>query len=74
MRTQEDFDDETMLDDVQVKNSDLADLKKYFTMSPLDQFKNLKEKEQLFKCREHYQTHATGLPIFLKSVQWHRPI
>lgn len=36
MRTQEDFDDETMLDDVQVKNSDLADLKKYFTMSPLD--------------------------------------
>ena len=31
-------------------------------------------KADLFKCREHYQTHPQGLPIFLCSVQSNRPI
>lgn len=25
-------------------------------------------------CREHYQTHPRGLPLFLKSVKWDRPV
>ena len=33
-----------------------------------------KARQNLFKSREHYQTYPKGLPIFLKSVQWNRPV
>ena len=32
------------------------------------------EKDILFKCREHYQTLPSGLPLFLRSVRWNRPM
>jgi len=56
-------------------NENLAKLKSFFDLNctPLDVFDDEKKK-QLFKCREHYQTHPRGLPIFLKSVKWDRPV
>lgn len=53
----------------------MAKLKSYFDLicTPLEVFSDDKKK-QLFKCREHYQTNPRGLPIFLKSVKWDRPV
>jgi phosphatidylinositol-4,5-bisphosphate 3-kinase len=48
-------------------------LKNHFAVNPLEDYE-FEEKKELFKCREHYQTHPLGLPIFLKSIAWHRPI
>lgn len=31
-------------------------------------------RDNLFASREHYQTYPKGLPIFLKSVRWNRPV
>ena len=71
--TEEDYDDEKLLREKSINNEDLAKLKEYFDKSPLDNFEE-SWKEQLFKSREHYQTHPRGLPIFLKSVQWSHPM
>lgn len=73
-QTVEDELDIAMLRNVTIRNTDLAELKRYFERSPLQDFEEIKEKPQLFKCREHYQTHPRGLPVFLKSVQWDRPV
>lgn len=70
-------------------NSELAELKKLLVRDPLQQF-NPEEKRILFICREHYcilpslSKHASSpgdaqmvshsLPIFLKSVDWSRPV
>ncbi|CDW85366.1 phosphatidylinositol 3-and 4-kinase family protein [Stylonychia lemnae] len=69
----EDREDKANLINVQVKNQDLAKLKRYLNQNPLTKFDDTVKRE-LFKCREHYQTHPQGLPIFLRSVQWNRPI
>lgn len=73
--TEEDEDDEKMLKEESISNELLARLKSYFNpeCTPLDNFDEEK-KTELFKCREHYQTHPRGLPIFLKSVKWDRPV
>jgi len=69
----EDLEDKANLINVQIKNQDLAKLKKYLNQNPLSKI-NDEMKTDLFKCRQHYQTHPQGLPIFLRSVQWDRPI
>jgi hypothetical protein len=70
----EDKEDKATLINVAIRNQDLAQLKKYLTNSnPLSRIDE-SIKRDLFKCREHYQTHEQGLPIFLRSVQWNRPI
>lgn len=69
----EDTCDKKNLINVQIKNQDLAQLKKYLNCNPLSRIDD-QVKRDLFKCREHYQTHPQGLPIFLRSVQWNRPI
>lgn len=54
-------------------NQELAELKKCFAKNPLSSLTE-KEKIILFKTREHYHTYPQGLPIFLRSVKWHRPL
>ena len=51
----------------------LAKLKGYFRRTPLSKYTE-EEYTELFKTREHYCTHPMGLPIFLKSVRWERPV
>ncbi len=51
----------------------MSELKKYLAKNPLEELDD-RVSEQLFLCREHYYTHPPGLPIFLRSVKWHRPI
>ena len=78
-----------MLTEKSINNEDLANLKAFFNKSPLDGADELlaleskkdglltEEKdsnENLFASREHYQTYPRGLPIFLKSVKWYRPV
>ena len=72
-KTYEDKEDEGLLEKTSLKNEQLARLKAHFRKTPLYQY-NPQDKDELFKTREHYQTHPTGLPIFLKSVRWERPI
>jgi hypothetical protein len=48
-------------------------LKIHFSKDPIYDYTE-EEKIELFKCREHYQTHNAGLPLFLKAVRWDRPI
>ena len=92
MKTEEDRMDEAMLQEKSINNEDLANLKKFFEQSPLDELDNVDKTEEskkanngagdetggprtnLFKSREHYQTYPKGLPVFLKSVQWNRPV
>ncbi|CAI2363985.1 unnamed protein product [Moneuplotes crassus] len=69
---QDDQDKENLID-AAVTNEDLADLKKYLLKNPLQDLAP-KEKDILFKCREHYQTLPSGLPLFLRSVRWNRPV
>jgi len=69
----EDREDKEKLIKVQIANSDLANLKKYLNHNPLQKIEDT-VAESLFKCREHYQTHPSSLPIFLRSVKWNRPI
>lgn len=67
----------------------MANLKKFFEQSPLDDLEDAEKEEakkgapgaatsgarvNLFRSREHYQTYPKGLPIFLKSVEWNRPV
>ena len=96
-KTKEDSDDEKKLQQVlvcldeqkQIDNKDLANLKKFFEQSPLDDLEDAEKEEakrghdtkagssardNLFRSREHYQTYPKGLPIFLKSVRWNRPV
>jgi hypothetical protein len=71
--TVEDKNDRESLRNEQVKNANLAKLKIHFNKDPIYDYTE-EEKGELFKCREHYQTHPTSLPVFLKSVRWDRPI
>lgn len=68
-----DAQDKIKLIDAQVDNRDLAMLKKYLHKNPLQDLSE-HEKDILFKCREHYQTLPSGLPLFLRSVRWNRPV
>lgn len=52
----EDKEDKANLINVQVKNQDLAKLKRYLNQNPLTKIDE-GIKRDLFKCREHYQTH-----------------
>ena len=52
----EDKEDKANLINVQIKNSDLAKLKRYLKQNPLSKIDE-PIKRDLFKCREHYQTH-----------------
>jgi len=72
-QTKEDQQDAEELTSTSIGNFELAKLKNYFAKNPLEDF-DIASKKELFKCREHYQTHPLGLPIFLKSIQWDRPI
>ena len=56
-----------------VSNEDLAELKKFLLKNPLQDL-TTHEKDILFKCREHYQTLPSGLPLFLRSVRWSKPV
>ena len=69
----QDVIDKEKLVDAQVSNEDLALLKKYLHKNPLQDLSPI-EKDILFKCREHYQTLPSGLPLFLRSVRWNRPV
>lgn len=88
-KTQEDKDDENELQKKSIDNRDLANLKKFFEQSPLDDLEDAEKeettkrgnevktssaRENLLRSREHYQTYPKGLPIFLKSVRWNRPV
>ena len=87
-KTEEDKQDELMLQQKSINNQALANLKKFFEQSPLDGLEDaekeenkkgkddqkIQARENLFQSREHYQTYPKGLPIFLKSVQWNRPV
>jgi hypothetical protein len=68
----QDLEDKDVLSE-EVTNKDLADLKKYLTRNPLERLTD-SEKKILFKCREHYQTIPAGLQLFLRSVDWNRPV
>jgi len=35
---------------------------------------SIDEKEVLFRTREHYQSLPQGLPMFLRSVKWNKPL
>ena len=71
-QNKQDEKDKKLLDE-EIKNQDLALLKKYLNRNPLDDLTS-KEKEILFKCREHYQTIPSGLHLFLRSVRWNHPV
>ena len=87
-KTAEDSADEEMLQLKSIDNRDLANLKQFFEQSPLDDLELIEKEEKkgqpsgdghgakrnLFMSREHYQTYPKGLPIFLKSVKWNRPV
>lgn len=87
-KTAEDEDDEKLLQEKSIDNQDLANLKKFFEQSPLEELEDIEKddskkndevrkitaRQNLFKSREHYQTYPKGLPIFLKSVEWNRPV
>lgn len=69
----QDVIDKEKLIDAPVLNEDLAQLKRYLHKNPLQDLSS-HEKDILFKCREHYQTLPSGLPLFLRSVRWNRPV
>ena len=54
-------------------NEDLSELKKCFEKNPLDPL-TAAEKKMLFRTRQHYCTVPEGLPLFLRSVAWDKPL
>lgn len=52
---------------------DLASLEKVLCKDPL-QTLTPEDKKLLFLCRDHYKTLPLILPLFLKSVDWSKPI
>ena len=52
---------------------DLANLEKALMTDPLEVLSE-SQKTLLFLCRDHYKTIPSGLPLFLRSVDWTRPL
>ena len=52
---------------------DLANLEKALLTDPLDSLSPV-QKKLLFMCRDHYKTIPLSLPLFLRSVDWTRPL
>lgn len=51
----------------------LAYLEKVLMTDPLETLE-MEDKKLLFICRNHYKTLPLALPLFLKSVDWTRPL
>lgn len=52
---------------------ELASLEKVLLKDPLETLSK-EEKKLLFICREHYKSVPTALPLFLKSIDWTKPL
>lgn len=52
---------------------DLANLEKVLLTDPLEALDN-SQKKLLFLCRDHYKSIPSALPLFLRSVNWFRPL
>jgi len=52
---------------------ELASLEKVLLHDPLSELTE-EERRLLFICRDHYKTLPLALPLFLKSVNWSRPL
>jgi phosphatidylinositol-4,5-bisphosphate 3-kinase catalytic subunit alpha/beta/delta len=52
---------------------ELACLEKILLTDPLEELSK-EEKRILFICRDHYKSLPLALPLFLKSIDWTRPL
>ena len=52
---------------------ELACLEKILLVDPLEDLSK-EEKRLLFICRDHFKTLPLALPLFLKSINWTRPL
>ena len=72
---EDDKNDKTSMfgNNIKMINTELAKLKIIFAKNPISPLSS-EDKDVLFRTREHYQSLPQGLPMFLRSVKWNKPL